>query len=221
MTDKTKTKNSKTGIKNIPASTINRLSKYLRALEVFRQNKKEYVSSAEIADAVASNSPQVRKDFSYFGGFGNRGRGYNVKSLINAVENILGLKNGCICMALAGVGNLGTALLNYNGFNTKGFKIVAAFDQKSGGQTGREINNVLVHDIEKAPEVIKNMGISIVIIAVPADMAQQTADIFIKQGIKGFLNFAPHIISVPEDVFVKHADMAMELETINFMINNS
>jgi redox-sensing transcriptional repressor len=205
----------------ISSAVIKRLSKYLLALEFFNNQDRHFVSSLEIAEAVACASHQIRKDLSFFGGFGNPGKGYNVKILIKVIEKILGLKQGCICMALAGVGNLGTALLNYKGFKAKGFNIVAAFDHASSKQTGKLINNVYVHDIASASEVIKDMNISIVLLAVPACAAQHTADIFIKAEVKGFLNFAPYIISVPENVYVKHADMALELETINFYLNNS
>ena len=112
----------------IPEATIRRLSNYLKSLDDLETKGEKVASSALIASICSVNAAQVRKDFAYFGEFGIRGMGYNVKDLRYHIREILGT-NREWRIAIIGIGNLGSALLMYKGFLKQNFKIVAAFDQ--------------------------------------------------------------------------------------------
>src|SRR6188768_336774 len=112
---------------DIPRKTVYRLSIYQRCLQRLRENSVETVSSEALSKAAGVKSSQLRKDLAYFGNFGTRGLGYNVESLSGMIGETLGTTR-LQPVILVGVGNLGSALLRYSGFNKEGFEIVAAFD---------------------------------------------------------------------------------------------
>src|SRR5437868_8543906 len=112
---------------DIPTPAVYRLSFYLRQLEAFQHADKHTISSKQLGDALNYTDAQVRKDLAYFGQFGHPGVGYRVEELISQLKRILGTDRTWN-VVLIGVGNLGRALTAYNGFETKGFKIVAVFD---------------------------------------------------------------------------------------------
>ena len=65
----------------VPDVTVPRLAVYLRKLRELRGRGVERISSQELAEEVDLNAAQIRKDLSYFGEFGVRGVGYNVREL--------------------------------------------------------------------------------------------------------------------------------------------
>jgi redox-sensing transcriptional repressor len=203
-------------MKKISDSTIGRLSTYYRTLSTLIEKNVETVSSDEIADINNITSAQVRKDLSFFGTFGKRGLGYNTKDLRDEIASILGLKKKWK-IALAGVGNIGRALINFNEFKTQGFHFTALFDNDPK-KIGTEISGLKVHSIDDVCTVIKNNEIEIVIVAVPTKMAQDVIDVFIKCGVKAFLNFAQVTIKVPEGVLVKNENMSIELEALSYYL---
>ena len=166
------------------------------------------MSSGDIAGYLGVNPWQIRKDFSYFGSFGTPGVGYNIKKLIKQINSILKLDAGHKA-ALVGVGNLGSAVLAYCGFKTYGFNIVAAFDSDPK-KNGRKANNITIEDISKI-QSLKKRNISLGIIAVPHNAAQQTTEALVKAGVRGILNFSPCYITVPKKVKVISIDIAMDL----------
>lgn len=204
--------------KKISSSTIRRLSKYYRTLNRLKDKNYNTISSAEIAHINNITSAQVRKDLSYFGSFGKRGTGYNISELQNTIAGILGL-NKQWNVALVGFGNIGRALLHYAEFKKQGFKIKSIFDEDIQ-KIGQDIENVHVYNIEDACKVVKSQEIEIIIVAVPAPAAQKVIDIFVKCGIKAFLNFAPIPVKVPDTVLVKQENMAIELESLSYFLNN-
>jgi len=170
-------------------------------------------TSQNLADLLGIASWQIRKDFSYFGGFGVPGVGYNVKNVITQIKKILKIEAGHK-VALVGVGNLGSAVLAYPGFRLYGFDIVAAFDVDPK-KVGKEINKVRIEDVS-AVSSLKRRKINIAIISVPGEVAQQTADALVKAGIKAILNFSPCYITVPKKVKVITVDIAMELARLPY-----
>lgn len=198
----------------IPDSTVIRLSRYLRTLERYEGGEKTLISSSEIARDTCCNPAQVRKDLSYFGEFGNRGKGYDITFLRKAIQTILGL-NSETGVAIVGIGNLGSAFLNYRGFAMRGFFIRAAFDE-SKAMVGKTIGGTVVRHVSDMPGVLKELGIQIVVLTVPSAAAQQVADVLVACGIKAILNMAPSPIVVPPTVVVRHADVTTELEALSF-----
>jgi len=199
----------------IPDETIRRLPVYLRGLLSSAEQGHERISSKDLAEFLGVNSWQVRKDFSYFGGFGTRGVGYEIDKLAQQIKKILNLDN-VKKAALVGVGNLGSAVLAYPGFKMFGLEIAAAFDI-SPKKVGKKINNVKIEDASKL-QTLRRREIKLAIISVPRDAAQKTADSLIKAGVKGILNFSPCYISVPKKVKVITIDIAMDLARLPYYI---
>ena len=150
------------------------------------------VSSRNLSDVLGVNPWQVRKDFSYFGDFGTRGVGYEIKKLTCQIYKILKL-DVVRQVALVGVGNLGSAVLAYPGFREYGFEITAVFDNNSE-KIGRKIKNIVIEDVSTLLS-LKSRGINLGIITVGRNAAQETADALVNAGIKGVLNFSPCYIT--------------------------
>ncbi len=198
----------------IPERTVTRLSIYLRCLEELENEGMVSVSSKQLADRFGLNSAQVRKDLAYFGQFGVRGLGYYTASLRLSIQGILGLKRDWN-VALAGLGNLGSALIRYKGFREKGFNISAVFDQDPA-KIGRRVEGILVMDTSKIVPVIRKRKIKIAILAVPAVTAQAVLHLLVEAGITAVLNFVPAQLTVPGSVKLQNVDLAVLLKTLSY-----
>ncbi len=201
----------------IPKTTIYRLALYLRTLEKVAREKKVFISSQEMGKLCGVDSAQLRKDLSYFGQFGEVGRGYNVSILITNLKKILKLHRRVWKVALAGVGHLGTALLSYRGFREAGFDICCAFDSDPQ-KIGKKIQRVKIYSHKKMREVILKHRIKIGIIAVPAESAPDVAEKMVSAGVKALLNFAPVRLSFSSSVIVKNVDLSTELLSLPFYL---
>ncbi|OHB59790.1 MAG: redox-sensing transcriptional repressor Rex [Planctomycetes bacterium RBG_13_44_8b] len=197
----------------IPAETIRRLPIYLRALLLSSGQGQKRISSQELAELLGIYPWQIRKDFSFFGGLGKRGVGYDIGKLVKDIKKILRLDT-IRKAALVGVGNLGSAILAYPGFKIYGFDIAVAFDCDPK-KIGREIKGVQIEDITNL-STLRMRKIDLGIIAVPRDVAQQTANAMVKAGVKGILNFSPCYITVPEKIKVITIDIAMDLARLPY-----
>ncbi|MCF7873297.1 MAG: redox-sensing transcriptional repressor Rex [Candidatus Omnitrophica bacterium] len=199
-------------MKSISRKTIDRALLYIRALENLLKEKRDKISSLELADITGSSDVQIRKDISFFGKVGTPRIGYETKKLKDILENFI-LQNNVVHIALFGVGNLGKAILKYPGFQTDKIKLVAAFD-KAKSKLLKEINGIKIYPVERSVELIKKVHAEIGIIAVPPRSSQEVADIMVKAGLKGIINFAPSCISVPKNTFVKNIDFSIEILSI-------
>lgn len=201
----------------IPEATIIRLSVYSRYLSSLEERGIASISSGEIAEGVGGSPAQVRKDLAYFGEFGTRGVGYNVKDLNEQIIKILGLNQKWKAI-IVGAGNLGSALAHYKGFKDRGFEIVGIFDNDLN-KVGLKINDIPILPINKLSEMVKKENVRIGIIAVPGSYAQEIADSFVDAGIVAILNFAPRVIIVPDNVEMRNVDLAVNLEILTFNLN--
>lgn len=199
---------------DIPRKTVYRLSLYQRCLQQLRNNGTATVSSEALAKAAGVKPSQLRKDLTLFGNFGTRGLGYSVEGLSGELTKVLGTAR-LQPVILIGVGNLGSALLRYGGFNREGFEITAAFDTDS---TPRSHAPVPLHPMESLPDYIRKNGVKMAILTVPANAAQGVVNAIIPHGIQAILNFAPTLIDVPEGVWVNNVDLAVELENLSYFI---
>jgi len=200
----------------IPEATIIRLSVYSRHLTEVDRKGIITTSSGDIADGVGVSPAQVRKDLAYFGEFGTRGVGYNVKDLRQHILRILGLSVDW-SVTLVGVGNLGLALSSYKGFSERGFIITSIFDSDPS-KVGTLIDKVEVLPIEQLEEVVKQNRTQIGIVAVPAAVAQEIADKLIKSGVQAILNFAPVVLNVPPEIELRNVDLVVNLEVLTFNV---
>jgi len=186
--------------KKISEKVINRLTLYHYILDDYEKKNIEFIASNQIATLLNIDDSQVRKDISILNNSGKGRVGYIVKELKKSIETTLGFektKNAFII----GAGNLGMALAKYDNFTNYGLNIVALFDNDPK-KIGNTVNNKLILDIEKLPNLSKKSGVDIAILTVPREYAQFMADFLIKAHIKYIWNFTPAVLSVPKDVQV-------------------
>jgi redox-sensing transcriptional repressor len=203
-------------LRSIPEASVARLAVYLRKLGELAEEGSETVSSEELARATGVNPAKLRKDLSYIGSYGIRGVGYEVAALVHQLERTLGL-NHRQAVALVGIGNLGHALAGYSGFGGRGFPVAALFDVDPD-LVGIHINGIVVEHVRSIPEVCAERGVTIGMIATPAQAAQSVCDLFVAAGVRCILNFAPVVLQVPDEVEVRKVDLAVELQILAFHV---
>jgi redox-sensing transcriptional repressor len=204
---------------HISDSTVRRMSSYLRVLDELEHEGNALVSSSGLAEKSGVTPAQVRKDLSYFGSFGRRGMGYSVSSLKEEIRAILGLDRRWR-VALVGAGNIGTALFSYKEFGRQGFDIVAVFDS-APERAGERLGEVSIQPMAEFAETCRVRGVEIGVIATPAKNAQEIADLMVRVGLRGILNFAPRKLFVPDSVALRMVNMAIELESLSFALAQS
>ena len=200
--------------REIPDATVARLPEYLRTLSRLGEDGVLSVSSEELAAAVGVRSAQLRKDLSHLGSYGVRGVGYDVETLALEISRALGLTQDWP-VAIVGMGNLGHALASYSGFVTKGFRIVALFDDDAS-LTDQRVVGVPIRPFAELREKHAVDPISIGVIATPAAAAQAVCDALVGAGIHSILNFAPAVLTVPDGVDVRRVDLSTELQILAF-----
>lgn len=200
----------------VPRAVIARMSRYLRELEAIRRSGETTTSSRTLGRLLGFTDSQVRKDLAWFGHFGRPGVGYRCDDLIINIREILGT-NKVWHTVLVGCGNLGQALLGYQGFEKQGFKVVAAVD-RNPQVIGTVLNDLQVQPFERLAEIVDQLDIKLAILAVPANQAEQAAVGIVKAGIAGILNFAPVTLNLGEQVQVSDVDLAMELQQLLFSV---
>ncbi len=203
-------------MKSIPRRTIYRLSVYLRSLHRLGENKMDTVSSEALARVAGVKPTQLRKDLTHLGPLGKRGLGYQVGDLTQKLTAFLGT-NQFQPVILIGVGNLGTALLSYKGFEKAGFEIVAGFDLDPARPRGKD-PNIPILPVSEMTKTIKDRGIKMAILSIPGTEAQEMANRLVTAGITAILNFAPVILMVPDSVMVNNVNLAIELENLAYFI---
>lgn len=202
----------------VPKAVVHRLSLYLRELQHLIRDGNVTTNSSQLASLFGFTDAQVRKDLAFFGHLGYPGIGYRCEELISKIKEILGTDQQWSTV-LAGVGNLGRALLGYKGFAHRGFRIIAAFDTDPA-KVGSQIEGISVLHLDRLPVFARDNSIRIGIIAVPGEAAQVVADRLVAVGVEGILNFAPVTISLPSTVTQVAVDLAIELEQLTYSVVN-
>ena len=200
---------------------IRRLVTYLRILNEIDAGPEDCISSAKIADLAAVNSAQVRKDLAMFGEFGKQGVGYPVVALRDELISILGADRE-MSIAIFGVGELGTALTRYLTSRRKitpdyRFVVTGLFDVDEK-KIGTTLEGIRIRHTRDLPEAMGEEEIKIGVITVPASSAQETVSFAVSCGIKGFLNFAPVRLRVPDSVRIQNSDVTLDLQELAFYI---
>ena len=200
----------------VPDIVISRLPWYLQTLNQMAKEGLRTVSSKMLADRLGSTAAQIRKDLSYFGGFGKQGTGYSIYYLIEQLQKILNLDR-IWQVAVVGAGNLGRALTHYQGFARRGIEIVLLFDNDPKA-IGAKVGSVVVRHVDSLEAEIRQAGVKIAILTVPGAVAQQIADRLVKEGIVAILNYAPVTLMVPEHVHVQHIDPVLHLQRLMYYL---
>jgi redox-sensing transcriptional repressor len=206
------TAQNKKKISGIPEPTIRRMPLYLSYLNTIDRKANKFISAPKMARDLGFDSTQITKDIGYTNVVGKTRVGFDIEELIPAIDDFLGYnkKNEAF---LVGAGNLGSALIKYEGFESTGFKILVAFDNDPG-KIGTDINDTKVLHINKFQNLAERMHISVGIITTPDEYAQQTADKMVEWGIKAIWNFAPTPIKVKEGIIVENTSIYSDLAVI-------
>lgn len=193
----------------IPEGVIERLPTYLSVLLQLRQDGCYTVSSARLGELTDINPAQIRRDLTHFGSFGKRGVGYEIVTLLDSIQKILG-SDHTHRLVLVGAGNLGSAVAAYSGLRARGFVIAAIFDNDPG-KIGSRIGDIVVQSVSRLPEIVRSQDIRIGVIAVPPEAAQEVADTMCDAGIRVILNYSASMVKVPEQVTLHNTDPVREL----------
>ncbi|MBK9738204.1 MAG: redox-sensing transcriptional repressor Rex [Actinobacteria bacterium] len=209
---------SRDHLRDVPDATVARLPVYHRVLGQLVDAGVTTVSSEELAQACGVSSAKLRKDLSHLGSYGTRGVGYDVRFLTYQISRELGLTQPW-GVVIVGAGNLGHALVAYRGFASRGFEIVALLDSHPdvvGQRLGSAGSELMVRPMSQLESVVAGERAHIGVIATPAEAAQDVCDRLVSAGVRSILNFAPVVLSVPDDVEVRKVDLAVELQILAF-----
>ncbi|MBP3354301.1 MAG: redox-sensing transcriptional repressor Rex [Bacteroidales bacterium] len=201
----------------LPEPSLRRLPWYLAHVKLLMNSGVEFVSSTQIATATNVDASQVAKDLSLLEISGKTRVGYEVKSLVEVLEDFLGFKKShkaCIF----GVGSLGGALLQDSGLEQYGLKVVAGFDIRED-IIGKEINGISIYHINDFYKIQEEEQMVIGIITVPVDKAQECADLMVKGGVGAIWNFTPYKIKVDENVVVQETSLYAHLAVMFNRLN--
>ena len=203
----------------VPYRTIGRLTLYWRTLRDLASEGETYVYSHHLASKSRVTAAQVRRDLMVLGYSGTPARGYDVSKLREHIEAFV-FPSTEQRAVIAGVGNIGRALLKFFLGRRPTLKIVASLEVNPE-KFGRMIHGCPCHSIENAASVIREQGITVGIIAVPDKEAQYVADVFVDAGIRGILNFARTALVVPSGVYVEDIDLAMSMDRVAYFARQS
>jgi redox-sensing transcriptional repressor len=200
----------------VPEIVISRLPWYLQTLNEMAKEGMHTVSSQVLAQRLGATAALIRKDLSYFGGFGKQGMGYSIYNLIEQLQKILNLDQVWQVMVV-GAGDLGRALTRYQGFASRGIEIVKIFDNDPN-LIGTQVGSLVVDHVQLMEKEIREHGIKIGILTVPGPVAQATAEQMVKAGIRAILNYAPVTLILPESVQVQQIDPVLHMQRMMYYL---
>lgn len=198
---------------SISRQTLQRLPLYRNYLKFLPEDGIFHISATAIAEALGLNDVQVRKDLASISNGGRPKVGYIKEDLLRTIEQFLGFQDAHSAV-IVGAGNLGRALLSYDGFSKYGLDVVVAFDTDEA-VIGKQINGKQVLSADKIKNLCSRMKICIGIIAVPDQTAQSVCDQLIESGISAIWNFTPVLLKVPENVLVKNENLTNSLMVLS------
>ena len=203
-------------MKIIPNVIVGRLPVYLRALRHMQAQGQQTTSSQELGDPVAVSAAQIRKDLSQFGEFGKQGAGYNIAFLTGKLREILKVDR-VWDVAVVGMGDMGHAIARYQGFANRGFRVAMVFDNNPA-LIGQKVGEFVIRDTQKMVDTIREAGIKVAMLTVPASAAQEVANQLIEAGVKAILNYAPISLSVPQGVMLQYIDPSTGLQRMTYYL---
>jgi len=200
----------------LPPRTVERLSKYRRLLDKYKDLEEAHIHSHKLAAMLNLTPEQVRRDLMLIGLNGNHRKGYNIQALIELIGNTIDRAEGHK-VAIVGIGNLGSAVLGFIRKSNTKMDVVAAFDIDQNKIDNR-FAGVPCYDLLKAQTIIPDEQIKIAILTVPPEVAVVTTNLLLQSGIRGILNFTSVHLDVPPGIYLKDYDIITSLEEIGFFI---
>ena len=196
----------------LPEPTLRRLPWYLAYVEILRNKHVKYVSSTRISRALSVDASQIAKDLSFLGVKGRTRIGYEVEDLVRALSDFLGFSRSHKAYVI-GAGSLGKALIRDSGLLKYGLEIVAGFDI-TPDVIGNSDSPVKIMHIDRIYEEMESNPAEIAILTVPAEAAQESADIAVGAGIHAIWNFTPYRVKVAEGVVMANTSIYAHLALI-------
>lgn len=196
----------------LPEPTLRRLPWYLAYVEILKNKHVKHVSSTRISKALSVDASQIAKDLSFLGVKGRTRIGYEVEALAKALSDFLGFSRTHKAYVI-GAGSLGKALMRDSGLSNYGLEIIAGFDV-SPKAVGTNVNDIPIRHIDKIYAAMKETPAEIAILTVPAEAAQESADIAVGAGIKAIWNFTPYRVKVAEGVVMANTSIYAHLALI-------
>ncbi len=205
--------------KGISTAVIKRLPRYYRYLGELIKNNREIISSKALSVMMGVTASQIRQDLNCFGGFGQQGYGYDVKTLHAEIGSILGLDRGYKTI-LIGAGHLGHALANHTNFSKRGFTLCAIFDSAES-IIGSTINGITVQSPDALDEFVSAQKPDIAILALPKSAVESMANRLVGLGIKGIWNFSYTELQLPDNVAVENVHLSDSLMTLSYKLTEN
>lgn len=205
--------------KRIPEPSLRRLPSYVYFLRQLAAQGRQAVSTADLAQALKLDPTQVRKDLSLAGATGRPRVGYDLAELLTTVETFLGWHNATDAF-LVGTGQLGSALLRYEGFGQRGLNILAAFDTDPN-KIGTIVHGREIMHVSRLVGLAKRMRVLLGILTVPGEAAQPTAEKMVEGGMIAIWNFAPATLSLPEGIIVENEHLDETLAVLSHRLSLS
>lgn len=202
----------------VPDIVIRRLPWYLQTLNQMAKEGLHTVSSFLLAERVGSTAAQIRKDLSFFGGFGKQGTGYSIYTLIEQLQGILNLDQ-IWRVVIVGAGDLGRALTRYQGFANRGIEIALLFDNHPN-VVGTRVGSLVVRHVDTMLVDIREQAVKMAILTVPGEAAQSTADNLVLAGVRAILNYTPVTLKLSADVHVQHIDPVLQLQRMMYYLGD-
>ncbi len=201
--------NNKTNEKKISTAVIRRLPRYFRYLRELIRSDILRISSRELSEKMNITASQIRQDLNCFGGFGQQGYGYNVKSLYSEISHILGVDSG-ITAIIVGIGNVGKALVNNPLFEKRGIKVMGLFDTDPS-IIGTSFGSLTVSDAKDMEKFCIENNIDIAVLAIPKTAAKDTVKLLADCGVRGFWNFSNAEVTPPKGVHIENVHLGDSL----------
>ena len=202
--------------KPVPDIVIGRLPIYLRALNHLLEEGRTVTASKDLAERLGISSAQIRKDLSHFGEFGKQGMGYDIAHLRDQIRRILKV-NRLWNVAVVGAGDLGHAILQYGGFEGRGFRVSCVFDNNPD-KIGKRLGRFEICDVAEMSQQLDAREVKVAIVAVPAGAAQPVVNQLVEGGVKAILNYAPITVTVPADVRVQYIDPVTHMQRMTYYL---
>jgi|LAHS01.1.fsa_nt_gb redox-sensing transcriptional repressor len=206
-------------MKSFSKNQLQRYPIYLKYFKQLAEQGVEDVSSPKIAKELGYSEEQIRKDLQAVSDEAGRPKkGRNLQQLIDTLESFLGYRDSTTAVVI-GTGHLGGALLNYPNFQEMGLSILAGFDVDPN-KIGTTIGGKEIFALDKLPNLLPRLNAHIVIVTVPAQVAQNVVDIAVESGALAVWNFAPTHINVPDNVVIENVNLASSLAVLSHRLNS-
>lgn len=203
---------------DLPEKSVERISQYRKILLEKEKNGKTHIYSHELAGQLNLTPVQVRRDIMLIGYSGTQRKGYVIKDLYARIIKVLN-QGKKLNIAMVGMGNLGKAISSYFEGKNPSLEIKAGFDNNEN-KIDRIISGIKCYHISELQKKIKELNISIAILTLPPEQAQNVTDKLVMAGIKGILNFTGVTLKVPPNIYVEDYDMSSSLEKVAYFVNH-